>query len=234
MSLAALALATLLLSSCEMNSGPSSAQVPAHRQTATLTYVALGASDTFGIGADDPYTENWPDQLAQLLKQPVHLLNLGVPGITVHAALRTELPVALDSHPDLVTVWLAVNDLATGVTLPAYSHDLDTLLGQLQAAAPRAQIVVGNIPDLTSVPFFAQMDPRILRQHMAGYNETIARIVRSHHALLVDLSGARYNLQAFPQYISHDGLHPSSIGYLQLAELFYEALPKHEFPGRTA
>jgi lysophospholipase L1-like esterase len=194
-----------------------------------LTYVAIGASDTFGIGTDDPYSENWPGQLASLFKQPVHVLNLGIPGITLHAALQAELPVALDAHPGLVTVWLAVNDLATGVALPNYSHDLDTLLTRLQAAAPRAQIAVGNLPDLTSVPFFAAFQPLILRQEIRAYNGAIASLVKRHHALLVDLSGQRYNLQVFPQYISRDGLHPSSIGYLQLAELFYEALQKKGF-----
>lgn len=231
--LAALALGVFLLSGCGTGTGPARSQSPA-RKAGTLTYVAIGASDTFGTGADDPYTENWPSQLAFLLKRPVHLLNLGVPGMTIHTALRAELPVALDAHPGLVTVWLAVNDLADGVALPTYSHDLETLLNRLQAAAPRAQIAVGNVPDLTSVPFFSSLNPLTLRQQMRAYNGAIASIVRRHHALLVDLSGQGYNLQAFPQYISHDGLHPSSIGYLQLAELFYEALRKKVFPGRAA
>jgi lysophospholipase L1-like esterase len=232
--LAALALGALLCSGCATAAGPSVGQSPLHSQAGVLTYVAIGASDTFGVGADDPYTENWPDQLAFLLKRPVHLLNLGVPGMTVHAALRAELPVALDAHPGLVTVWLAVNDLASGVTLPDYSHDLDSLLGRLQAMAPHAQVAVGNVPDLTSVPFFSGENPLNLRQRVTAYNGVISNIVGRHHALLVDLSGQGYNLQAFPQYISHDGLHPSSIGYLQLAELFYEALQKKDFPGRAA
>jgi lysophospholipase L1-like esterase len=232
--LLALALGALLLSSCSIGAGLSAGQSPLHSQPGALTYVAIGASDTFGVGADDPYTESWPDQLVLLLKEPVHLLNLGVPGMTVHAALRAELPVALDTHPGLVTVWLAVNDLADGVRPSDYSHDLDTLLARLQAVAPHAQIAVGNVPDLTSVPFFSAENPQTLRQRIEAYNGVIASIVGRHQGLLVDLSGQGYNLQAFPQYISHDGLHPSSIGYLQLAELFYEALQKKEFPGRAA
>jgi lysophospholipase L1-like esterase len=228
----ALSLGALLMSSCGPGPGQTAGQHLARSQAAVLTYVAIGASETFGIGADDPYTENWPDQLASLLKRPVHVLNLGVPGITIHAALQAELPVALDLHPGLVTLWLAVNDLATSVALPDYSHDLDLVLARLQKAAPRAEIAVGNVPDLTSVPFFSAFPPLLLRQQMRAYNGAIASIVRRHHVLLVDLSGQGYDLQTFPQYVSRDGLHPSSIGYLQLAELFYEALQKKGFAAR--
>lgn len=229
MYLAALALAlcslALSVSACGQSTDPAqhAARQP---QTAAPTYVAIGASDTFGVGADDPYSENWPTDLAELLKQHVHLINLGVPGMTVHTALSAELPVALDAHPSLVTVWLAVNDLADGAPVSSYSHDLDTLLSRLQKAAPRAQIEVGNVPDLTSVPYFSHLNPVTLRQEMAVYNKAIAQIVQSHHVILVDLSGQGYNLQEFPQYISSDGLHPSAIGYMQIAQLFYNALQK--------
>src|SRR5215472_3742889 len=42
-----------------------------------ITYVAIGASDTFGIGTSDPYIENWPTDLSEKLPQRVHLINLG-------------------------------------------------------------------------------------------------------------------------------------------------------------
>ncbi len=215
----------LVLSSCNTVSAPTSGT---HTQTAlaTLTYVAIGASDTFGIGASDPYVENWPTDLSNLLGSRTHLINLGVPSMTIHVALSAELPIALDSHPRLVTIWLAVNDLATNVPVASYSHDLDTMLSRLQTAAPGVRIEVGNVPDLLSVPFFQNYDQAALSQSVASYNTAIAGVVQRHHVILVDLSGQGYNLQEFPEYISRDGLHPSAIGYLRLAQLFYDALHK--------
>lgn len=215
----------LALSSCNTGSAPTPG---AHTQTspATLTYVAIGASDTFGIGAHDPYIENWPTDLSNLLGPQTHLINLGVPSMTIHVALNAELPIALDSHPKLVTIWLAVNDLATNVPVDSYSHDLDTMLSRLQAAAPGVRIEVGNVPNLLSVPFFQNYDQTALSQSTASYNTAIASVVQRHHVILVDLSGQGYNLQAFPEYVSRDGLHPSAIGYLRLAQLFYDALHK--------
>ena len=129
-------------------------QVSQHARS-ELIYVAIGASDTFGIGTSDPYTENWATDLSEQLPQRVHLINLGIPGITLHDALRLELPIAIDSQPQLVTIWLGVNDIVDKVPTSSYSRDLDVLLSQLRSKAPSAQIMIANIPDLTLVPYFA-------------------------------------------------------------------------------
>lgn len=223
----ALCLGVLVLSSCSSASAPVPEQRTRTQNTSvTLTYVAIGASDTFGTGTNDPYEESWPADLNNLLGSQAHLINLGVPGMTVHVALNAELPVALDTHPNLITIWLAVNDLGTNVPVENYSRDLDTLLSRLQTAAPRARIEVGNVPDLTSVPFFHTYNQFTLSQQIISYNAAISSVVQRHRAILVDLSAQGYNMQAFPEYISNDGLHPSSLGYLRLAQLFYEALKK--------
>ncbi len=187
-----------------------------------LTYVAIGASDTYGIGADDPLTQSWPADLSTLLGRQVHLINLGVPGIDVHNALGVELPVALDAHPDVVTVWLAVNDLVDHVPVASYSHDLDLLLTRLRAALPHARIAVANVPDLTLLPHFNSYNVRTLRTQILVYNNAVVSIVARHSALFVDLYHS--DLAQHPEYISGDGLHPSTIGYTQVAQLFYQTL----------
>ncbi|HZU68219.1 MAG TPA: GDSL-type esterase/lipase family protein [Ktedonobacteraceae bacterium] len=198
---------------------------------APITYVAIGASDTFGIGTGDPYNENWAADLAQKLGSAYHLINLGIPGITVHDALSEELPVALDEHPRLVTIWLAVNDLANGVDVGSYSHDLATMIRRLQASSPRVTIAMANVPDLTLLPYFSAYNPSYLESRVHAYNTAIANIAQQQRVILVNL--VNYDLKDFPEYISNDGLHPSTIGYVRIAELFYNALqaslelPKH-------
>ncbi len=191
---------------------------------ARLTYVAIGASDTFGYGTEDPATQSWPFDLSHKLGPDVHLVNLGIPGIDAHQALDLELPVALDAHPGLVTVWLAVNDLVDKVPLKNYRNDLDTLFTRLQAAAPHARIVVANVPDLSFVPRFHTTDQVALRKQISGYNTVIADVVQSHHILLVDLYTQWQELATHPEYISADGFHPSAVGYAELAEIFYQTL----------
>ncbi|HVB72218.1 MAG TPA: SGNH/GDSL hydrolase family protein [Ktedonobacteraceae bacterium] len=193
-----------------------------------ITYVAIGASDTFGIGTDDPYTENWPTDLAGMLgASHIHLINLGIPAITIHDVLSQELPIALDSHPDLVTIWLGVNDIADSVPASSFARDLNTLLARLRANSPHARIAIANIPDLTLLPYFNRskaFDAQALSQQIQTYNAAIDSYTRRYQAILVDLTQQNYNLQQHPEYISHDGLHPNDLGYRQLAKLFYKAL----------
>ncbi len=221
-----LLLCALVLHACGESGSSSAPSISQTGESPKLTYVAIGASDTFGIGTHDPYNQNWPDDLAVLLKRPVHLINLGIPGITLHDALNSELPIALDAHPTLVTIWLAVNDLAAHVPVSSYKRDLNTLLKRLRAALPRARIAVGNVPDLsmTALPLTYAGGSAELAQQSALYNAAIASAVSSHHAALVNLAGQGYNLRTHPEYLSGDGLHPSDIGYLKLAQLFYQAL----------
>ncbi len=207
-----------------------SATTTSHQQSAKLiTYVAIGASDTFGVGTDDPYDENWATDLANLLgPSHIHLINLGIPGITAHDALTLELPIALDAHPDLITIWLGVNDIVANVPTSSFASDFQTLLARLRANSPHARIAIANIPDLTLLPFFAQDDPAALTQQIQAYNAVIASAAQRYGAILVDLTQQNYNLRAHPEYISSfDGLHPTDIGYQQLAKVFYSALQQH-------
>jgi len=199
-----------------------------------VTYVAIGASDAVGVGADDPATESWPAVLDTLLPRGSKLVNLGVPGITLARALDVEAPVALDAVPpraatrnvaggrDVVTVWLAANDLRAGVTLASYAANLDTMLRALHARTD-ATVLVGNLPDLAAVPAFQRQGPA-LAATVRAWNGAIAAIARRNGATLVDLYAGWRELTAHPEYVGVDGLHPSAAGYRRLAHLFYQSL----------
>lgn len=191
-----------------------------------VTYVAIGASDAFGVGTDDPRQDNWPNVLAGelgYLRAKVHLVNLGIPGITVSGAQSAELPVALDARPDVVTVWLAVNDLADNVPLATYTSQLDALLATLRAQT-HARVYVGNLPDLTQLPYFANADQTALRETVMAWNAAIARVVQRDGATLVDLHAYGDVLAQNPQFLAPDGLHPSTLGAQELAAVFARAM----------
>ena len=190
-------------------------------------YVAIGASDSYGVGTDDPATESWPAVLAHYLPSGTHFVNLGVPGILLHRAVEVELPVALDAHPTLVTVWLAVNDLAAGVPLPRYRHDLGVLLSTLQRAT-HARVLIANVPDLTLLPAFRAYPG--LGLVVASWNAVIAAEARAHGAILVDVYAHWRDLALHPEYVGPDGLHPTAEGYRRLAELFWRVYRASRLP----
>lgn len=190
-----------------------------------LVDVALGASDSVGIGTADPAREGWVPQFLDRLPPDTRLINLGVSGYRLADAVEQALPVAVDARPDIVTVWLAVNDFNAQVDLAAYERDLDTLLGTLSTAGVR-RILVGNVPDLALVPAYASTGiPRdTLAAEVDRWNAAIARQADRHGAVLVDLYAQWTELADHPEYVSADGFHPSAEGYRRLADLFYAAL----------
>jgi lysophospholipase L1-like esterase len=99
---------------------------------------------------------------------------------------------------------------------------LNILIRRLKANSPHVRIAIANVPDLMLLPYFSSYNPQLLRQLVQSYNTAIASIARDNQVILVDLSG--FDLKHFPEYISNDGLHPSTIGYFQLSELFYKDL----------
>ena len=194
---------------------------PASAPPRPLTYVALGASDAVGVGATHPESEGWVPRFGASLGPDTRILNLGVSGSTLAQALQEQLPPALDAHPDVVTVWLAVNDLNARTPLDRYTADLDTLLGQLEPL--QARVLVGNVPDLAGVAAYRGINPEPLRAEVDRWNAAIAGAVQRHHAQLVDLHATWQEVSQHPEYLAGDGFHPSSEGYARLAELFEAA-----------
>jgi acyl-CoA thioesterase-1 len=187
-------------------------------------YVAIGDSVTFGTCATNPSTDSWPEVLSHKMPSGTQVINLGIPGWTAHDALQSELPEAVDAQPDLATVWLGVNDLKNGnVSLDSYRHDLDTILTDLSTQT-HAHIAVANIPDLTLLPRFFGADPKALTAEVQSWNAAIAQEVTAHNLILLDVYAHTTEVLGHPEFLCSDGLHPTTLGYQQIAMLFYQVL----------
>ena len=199
---------------------------PVTRQlSGPLTYVAIGASDTVGWGVSDRARDGWVPALARALPQPAQVVNLGVGGTRLRAALTQQLPRAIEAQPDLVTIWLVVNDVLGGVSLRQYRDDLNHLLGALRTHTS-AVVAVANAPYPP-----AALDPWgfpevIKRAVTTRWNAVISDATRRHGAIGVDLY-RRWSLTEHPEFIGPDGLHPTHAGYRALASTFLATLREH-------
>jgi lysophospholipase L1-like esterase len=222
-----LALFSLALIAPSVLFGAGCATTPAASSTSTgreWTLMVLGASDAWGVGLGNPTQQNWPSELAEDLDRPVHLINLGIPGETLRQAQRQELPIALDTRPDVVVIWLAVNDVIAQVPQSTYSIELRQTLAAFARQTPHAQVFVGNLPDLTRIPFFADNDVGTLRSRVLAWNNAIAQICAATGATLVDIYQTWNQLGSQQDYIGPDGLHPSQRGADELAHIFSAAI----------
>ncbi len=210
-----------------------------------LLYVGVGASETYGAGADDPLRGSWPQVLFRTaLPRSASFVNLGIPGATAADALAQEVPVAVDLKPDLVTVWLNVNDLVAGFEPGAYERNLTKLLRELRRAG-RTRVLVANTPPLDNLPAYqaclaGETDPSNpcafegvtprpdeLNATVRAYNRAIERAASSTGAEVVDLHARTLEARSAgtdSELISEDGFHPSSQGHRAVAGAFAEVL----------
>jgi len=179
-----------LLAACGMGATSKPSILAATVPTAQgRTVVVLGASDAYGVGTYDPDRDSWPTSLSRQLRGQIHLVNLGVPGITLARATTQELPIAVDSRPDVVVIWLAVNDFAANIPLATYSTQLRSVIQSLRTQTS-ARVYVANLPDLTAIPYLARGDQQTLSARVADWNSAIAaacarRIIRMRDGRIV-------------------------------------------------
>jgi len=208
-----------------------------------LTYVAVGASESVGLGATDPTRDAWPQVFFRTaLPRAATMVDLGIPGATVGDALRYEVPRATPLHPDVVTVWLNVNDLVHGVAPGEYEGQLTALLKDLRSGG-RTEVLVANAPPLDHLPRVLQCQPfapapeggcdrsrelplSVVDAAVSLYNDAIARAAAATGAIVVDLHGWGESVQRsghLGRFVGSDGWHPSTYGYQQIAAVFAAA-----------
>ena len=212
---------------------PSSAPATATASSG-IKYVAIGASDTVGVGASDPAKGSWPALVAARLPagSPPYT-NLGVAGSLTLQAVSQQLPGAIAQRPNVITVWLAVNDLNATIEPASFGESLRQIVdGLVQNTG--ATIFVGNVPDLRAVPVYAGADKARLLAGIQAYNDAIATIAARNpdRVKVVDLFTGSAALVSSGT-VSQDGFHPSDEGYQLIADRFASAMRANGVPLRA-
>jgi lysophospholipase L1-like esterase len=205
---------------------------PAPSPSAAVRYVAIGASDTVGFGAIDPATGSWPARVARLMPPGSAFVNLGVSGSIALQARTTQLPGAIAQRPTVVSIWLAVNDMNATIEPASFANDLGAIVDAL-VAGTEARIFVGNVPDVRTVPAYAEADKAALLRLINAYNTVIAQIAAKHpgRVVAVDLFTGSAELVS-TLTVSGDGFHPSDAGYQLIADRFADAMRRSGIPLR--
>ena len=228
--------AVVLVAAC---SGGPAATVETEALPAPFTYVAVGASDTVGVGADDPVTQSWPNVFHRTaLARSATLVNVGESGATVRQTLDRRLPPALAEEPRLVTVWLNVNDLVREVSAEQYEIDLRALVRALRRGGA-TDVLVAGMPPVLELPVVRACLPggtgcrlparlpsaELIAQRVADYDAAIARVASAEGAVVVDLAAAAGGVNN-GDLVAPDGFHPSTEGHRRVAMAFQAALAK--------
>ena len=221
----------LALAACGSSSPPSNASTSGSPDAvgasptvsgARLAYAALGASETYGIGAS-PITLGY----AYRVRDALHLgettfADVGIPAATLADAYQPELTSALSIQPTLCTVFFGANDLRDRVPLSQFTSDLQDLVSTLRRAG--AHVLIVGLPDLGRLPALRASGIANLAEISAQWNGAMAQVASTTGSAFLALDAYTSEIAAHPEDIAPDGLHPSNQGHARLATIILAAL----------
>lgn len=180
-------------------------------QAGTLLYVAIGDSAAQGVGASLPgrsYVGLVAAHLRSATGHSVRVINLSVSGARLQDALEAQLPDLQKLKPDVLTVAIGANDIAT-FERGSFERQLAELFDGLPAGA-----IVSEIP-----AFYLGANERNARLA----NNIVRRLARARgfaiaplHHMTIRQGVARYALNQ----VAADFFHPNDRGYRVWASAF--------------
>ncbi|HEX3795347.1 MAG TPA: GDSL-type esterase/lipase family protein [Acidimicrobiales bacterium] len=233
----------LLLAAC--TSAPQTSK--AGSTSKPVVYVAVGASESVGVGLTDPLVGAWTQRFYRdSLKPSAVFVNMAVPASTAMQALQAQVPTAASLKPTVATVWLNVNDVFDGVDPVVYGRQLRSIVSTLSRGGA-ATVLVANTPPLQLLPGYLNClsgqeratrtfscptpvpTATALQAVVAAYNAQIASVTSSTGALLVNLNAAYTAAErggTTASLVGPDGINPSNAGQALVAHAFAAALAR--------
>ncbi|MEV0292012.1 SGNH/GDSL hydrolase family protein [Nocardia sp. NPDC050710] len=198
-----------------------------HRTAAAYSrYVALGDSQTEGVGDGDDHTglRGWADRLADQLaaiNSDLHYANLAVRGKLAGQVHDEQLDAAVALRPDLATVVAGVNDLLRpGFDADEVAGHLDSMFAALTAEG--AVVATMTFPDVARITPLA----RPVSGRVTELNQRIRESAARHGVIVAET--ADHAVVTDPRLWSSDRLHAGPLGHQRIAEAMGYAL---QLPG---
>lgn len=208
---------------------PGGYRLPLYKRLTRAGYTVkyLGTSDVFGTstsGIQNPEEANPSPSLGENVHHEGHSGARLNQMITRFSTASVKAVIAEQGVPDVITLHLGTNDFGMdGDTVDNALAEMKRLIYMLNGSGeatgdkplyPNATIFVAKI--------MPRADDGLMTNKIGPFNEQLATYVTSlasDKLVLVDLGMANdYGL------LRHDGLHPSTEGYAQMAKAWFEAI----------
>ena len=193
-----------------------------------LSYLALG--DSYTIGEQVPYAENFPNQAVQLLHKkgiaisdPVIVAVTGWTTDELAAAIRER---NLKETFSIVSLLIGVNNQYRGRSVDNYKEEFTALLVQSIhfAKGHTDKVFVLSIPDWGVTPFAEGKDRAAIAKEIDAYNAEAKKICLSHKCHFIEITESTRTNGTDAAYLAEDGLHPSGKEYGIWAMRFADAV----------
>lgn len=187
-----------------------------------LTLLSLG--DSYTIGEQVPAEENFPNQLAAILRS--RGTDIADPVIVAKTGWTTdELQDGIEKSGltpsyDIVTLLIGVNNQYRGRSLAEYKVQFYSLLQQaigFSGYKPE-HVVVLSIPDWGVTPYAAGRDCEKIAEEIDNYNNAAAEICGQMHIHYISITEGTREAANDVSLLTGDELHPSGKEYRRWAE----------------
>lgn len=187
-----------------------------------FTYLALG--DSYTIGEQVPFSENFPSQTVSILRQ--HKMEVSDPVIIATTGWTTdELQTAIREKGlkeafSFVSLLIGVNNQYRGRSLENYKEEFTQLLTQAIhfANGHTDKVFVLSIPDWGVTPFAEGKDHAQIAKEIDDYNSAAEKITLSHKCHFIDITDSTRLNGKKDDFLAEDKLHPSGKEYAVWAE----------------
>ncbi len=196
----------------------------ASAQKKQLSYLALGDSYTIGEGVQPE--ENFPHQLAALLRK--NGIEVKGPDIVAKTGWTTdELMTGINNSKllpqyDYVTLLIGVNNQYRGRSLDEYTLQFEMLLMKAIrfAGGDTSHVIVVSIPDWGATPFARDKgaDRGKVTEEINAFNKENNRIAYQYKVKYVDITQGTREAMVNPDLLTSDKLHYSGSEYYRWAE----------------
>jgi lysophospholipase L1-like esterase len=196
----------------------------------TISYLALG--DSYTIGEQVPFADNFPNQTVQLLR------NSGFACYAAETIAKTgwttdELSQAIEStitleNYDIVSLLIGVNNQYRGRSATEFKVEFEHLLQKaIQFAGNKPyRVFVLSIPDWGVTPFASGRDVKQVAEEIDAFNYVCETAAREFQANFINITDSQRADGNKTEFLAPDNLHPSGKEYAKWAAKLYDAILK--------
>ncbi len=198
------------------------------KQHHRYTYLALG--DSYTIGTNEQYNNNYPNQVVQLLRK--QQLDIADPVIIAHAGWTTgKLLKGLNTRSlrdtfSFVSLLIGTNNQFSRLGTEQYRTEFEALLkGAIAYASGKgSHVFVLSLPDWTVTPFAWYFDKKVMSREFDAYNAACREITTNYKCRFIDVTADSRAWIGNMEYLAADSLHFSAKGYAVWAEKLAEMM----------
>lgn len=181
----------------------------------------LFLGDSYTIGTGVQFSENFPSQLVDRLKEqgiatqaPRVIAQNGWTTVDLAAGIAS---ANLANSYDLVTLLIGVNNQFRGYSIDEYQLEFHKLLEQaiVFAEGDPTKIIVISIPDWGVTPFAAGRDREAIASQIDAFNAVNRPEAEAAGVHYVDVTSISRQAAKDPTLLAPDELHPSPTMYAQ-------------------